>query len=184
MKVLARLRSFVSALVHRSRLRDEIDEELRAHIQDRANHLERSGLSRREAERKARLEFGGYQKFKEECREARGTQFIESLLQDIRFALRMLCKSPGFTTIAVLTLALGIGANTAIFGLVDSAFLRSLPFREPERLVHIWTIEEDGDTHTPTPAQYLAVRNESKSFEQVAAQGWADFFLWQRWLAR
>jgi putative ABC transport system permease protein len=176
MKVLARLRSFVSALVHRSRLRDEIDEELRAHIQDRANHLERSGLSRREAERKARLEFGGYQKFKEECREARGTQFIESLLQDIRFALRMLCKSPGFTTIAVLTLALGIGANTAIFGLVDSAFLRSLPFREPERLVHIWTIEEDGDTHTPTPAQYLAVRNESKSFEQVAAQGWADFF--------
>ena len=101
---------------------------------------------------------------------------IQTLWQDIRYSLRMLAKNAGFTAAAVLTLALGIGANAAIFGLVDSAFLRGLPFREPERLVHIWAIEADGDLHTPTPTEYQAVGEESKSFEQIAAAGWADYF--------
>ena len=101
---------------------------------------------------------------------------IESLVQDLRYALRQLRKNPGFSVVAVASLALGIGANTAIFGLVDAAFLRAVPFWQPERLVHVWTIEADGDQHTPTPAQYEAVREEGKSFEQVAAAGWQDFF--------
>ena len=102
---------------------------------------------------------------------------MTGILNDFRYALRQLRKSRGFAALAILTLALGIGVNSAIFGLVDSAFLQGLPFHEPERLVHVWTIESDGETHTPTPEQYQAVREQAKSFEQVAAAGWADYSL-------
>ena len=170
--LLARMR----ALFRRRSVEGELEDELRFHLERQVEKYVQSGMSREEAMRRARVEFGGVELAKEECRDARGVNFIESLVQDLRFGLRVLRKSPGFTAAAVLTLALGIGANTAIFGLVDSAFLRGLPVREPERLIHIWTIEADDDVHTPTPAQYQAIRDESKSFEQVAAAGWADYF--------
>jgi hypothetical protein len=154
----------------------ELDDELRDHLERKTEEYLALGMEPEEARRRARLDLGGIERTKEKCRDARRVNWIQDLIQDLRYGLRLLRKSPGFTAAAVLTLALGIGANTAIFGLVDSEFLRGLPFREPERLVHVWTIEADGDTHTPTPAQYQAVRNESKSFEQVAAAGWADYF--------
>lgn len=100
---------------------------------------------------------------------------MTGIVQDVRYALRQFRKNPGFAAVAISTLALGVGANTAIFGLVDSAFLHSLPFRDPERLVHIWTIESNGEQHTPTLPQYQAVR-DGTSFEQIAAAGWADYF--------
>src|SRR5262249_32679568 len=99
-----------------------------------------------------------------------------NLWQDLKYAVRQLKKSPGFAAVAVITLALGIGANTAIFGLVDSAFLHAIPFRRPEQLVNFWTTEADGYTHTPTPEEYLALRKDTTAFDQVAASGFDNFF--------
>jgi putative ABC transport system permease protein len=157
-------------------MESEMDTELRFHIETFAEDLIRIGIPRQEALRHARIEFGGIERVKEEGREARGAKIMETLLQDLRYGMRRLRKSPGFTAVAVFTLALGIGANAAIFGLADSAFLHSLPFREPERLVHVWTTDASGEEHTPSPEEYLALRDDSEAFEQVSGNGWTDFF--------
>jgi len=124
-------------MLRRSRMESEMDAELRFHMEAYAEDLMRSGVPRQEAMRRARLEFGGIEGTKEECREARGVSFIETLVQDVRYALRILRKSPGFTATAILTLALGIGANTAIFQLLDAVRLRSLPVPSPSELAQI-----------------------------------------------
>src|SRR5882762_8115039 len=163
-------------LFSRRRLYNDLSEEIQAHLEEKIEELVASGMPRKEATAAARREFGNVTLIEEDGRALWRWPSIENFLMDIRYALRMLRKNPSFTAVAVLTLALGIGANASIFGLVDSAFLRGLPFREPDRLVHIWTVETDGDLHTPTPTQYQAVREDSKSFEQIAAAGWAEYF--------
>ena len=97
MKLLDSLRFRIAALFQRSQMSAEMEEELRSHIQHRADDLQRSGLDRSEAERRARIEFGGHARFKEECHEALGANFIETFVQDVRFSLRVLRKAPGFT---------------------------------------------------------------------------------------
>src|SRR5271167_4898467 len=108
MKLLDSLRFRIAAFFQRSEMNAEMDDELRSHLQHRADDLEQSGLSRAEAERRARIEFGGYQRFKEECHEAGGGNFVETLIHDVRFSVRVLRKSSGFTIVAIVTLALAI----------------------------------------------------------------------------
>ena len=138
MRLLHAMRAVLSALFHRSRLKKELAEELAVHLQHRADELERDGMPRAAAERQARIEFGGFEHYREEAHAARGWHWAEMLLRDLRFGLRMLAKSPGFTAVAVVTLALGIGANTAMFTLVRELLMHPLPVRAANRLVVIW----------------------------------------------
>lgn len=158
----------------RTRIYSELSEELRAHLEEKVEELVAGGMARKEAEAKARREFGNVTLTEESGRDVWRWTLIEDFFADVRFGLRLLRKNPGFTAVAVLTLALGIGVNAAIFGLVDSALLNAMPFHEPERLVHVWTTDAAGETHTPIPGQFAAVRKYAQTFDSVAAVGWVD----------
>jgi putative ABC transport system permease protein len=133
----AYFRSLGSRFFRRSKLEHEIDEEIQAHMQERADDLERLGLTKNDAMRRARLEFGGAERYKTECRESIAGHWIDTLGQDVGFSFRILRKSPGFTAIVILTMALGIGATTAIFSIVDATLLHPLAYPQSDQLVRI-----------------------------------------------
>jgi predicted permease len=167
MKLLDSLRFRIATLFHRSQMNAEMEEELRAHVQHRADDLERSGLPRAEAERRARIEFGGHVRYKEESREAAGGTLVASLVQDVRFAFRMLRKSPGFTAVAVVTLAVAIGANAVVFGVLNALILRPLNVPHAQSL---WGLERGNDKAVnQSYPDYLDLRDRNRSFEDLAA---------------
>ncbi len=167
MKLLDSLRFRIAALFHPSQVNAEMEEELRSHIQHRADDLVRSGLPRADAERRARIEFGGHARFQEECKEAAGGTFVESLFQDLRLAVRLLRKSPGFAAVAVVTLALAIGANAVVFSVLNGLILRPLDVPQAESL---WVLEDakHQDASQSYP-DYLDLRDRNRSFDGLAA---------------
>jgi predicted permease len=169
--VLIRLRG----LFRRNAVDSELEDELRFHFDQHVEKLIRAGLPLAEARCRARLEFGGSDQIKEECREARGTHLLDALAQDVRYAARTLRKSPGFTIVAVLTLALGIGANTAIFSVVQGVLLAPLPYRQPESLVLVWqnnlTLKH---TISDSYPDFLDWQRNARSFRQMAAFDWQE----------
>lgn len=152
--MIKRFLSVSRLLVSRARFEEGMAEELRFHIEHYTDELVRSGMPRKEARRRARMELGGINSVKEECREARGLHLFDELGRQLRYAGRLLRKTPGFTTTAVLTLALCLGANLAIFAVIDSALLRPLPFPEAGRLMTIFNtypkagVDRDGSSLT------------------------------------
>lgn len=158
-----RLRS----LFRRNAVEGELDEELRFHLERQVERYIQSGLTREESTRRTRLEFGGLDQVKEDCREARGVTFIETLAQDMRFGLRMLRRSPGFTSVAVFTLALGIGANAVVFSVLNALVLRPVNVPQAQNLYEI----ERGKDRTPSNSylDYIDLRERNRSFDGLVA---------------
>jgi len=156
-------------LFGRERQERELVEEMESHLQMHIEDNLRAGMSAEEARREALMKLGGVEQTKEIYRDRRGLPLLETLFQDLRFASRMLAKNPGFTAVAVLTLALGIGANTAIFSVVNGVLLKPLPYRQPDRLVSLFLHGRGLDRGVMGVADFLALNERQKAFEQVAA---------------
>src|SRR5215468_10858282 len=168
--------SWFARIFFRRNLYRNLAEEMCAHIEEKTEQFVRAGMTREEAEYAARRAFGNARLLEERGREVWQWPRVESLVADVKLALRQLRRSPGFAATAILTLALGIGANAAIFSIVDAVLLRPLPYSHPEQLVVVWQTDA---AHRNTGAWFDAYREfdewqrTSRSFEQLSALSWA-----------
>ena len=178
MRWLQSIWNWFRSLLRRNTVEQELGSELRFHIERQVEENIAAGMNPQEARRAARREFGGLEQVKEECRDTRRANYLENLLNDVRYGLRMLRKSPSFTFFAVAVLALGIAANSAIFSIADAVLLRPLPYREPNRLVMIM---EDASAYgfprdTPAPGNFSDWKLRNQVFDDMAAISYSGYF--------
>ncbi len=147
----------------------DLNDELRFHFEKHVEKFRLAGMSEEEARRQARLAFGGHEQVKEDCRDSRGTSFVENARQDLRYAIRQLRANPTFAVVIILTLALSIGANSAIFSVIDGVLIQSLPYRQPDRLVRIFLSNANYPKFPLNPFDFRDFRARSKSFAGLAA---------------
>ena len=169
-----RLRS----LFWRAEADHELDDELRDHLERKTTEYMAEGMTHEQAWRRARLDLGGVEQTKEKCRDARRVSYIQDLLQDVSFGLRMLRNSPIFALVAILTLALGIGANTAIFSVVHGVLLRPLPFPKQDQLMMLWEKNKEGTRSNTSWATFMDWKRLNHSFTGIAAVSfWSPTFI-------
>jgi putative ABC transport system permease protein len=170
-KWFSRLSSFVRNTTQKNRVEAELSEELISYVELLTEKNMKDGMAEKDARRAAQLEVGGMEQVKEQVREARAGFAVETFLTDLRYGLRALLRKPGFTVTAVIALALGIGANTAIFSVINGILLRSLPYGEPDRIVMVWerNAAANSDRNVVSPANFLEWQKQSRSFAQMAA---------------
>ena len=175
----ARIRAFLRGIFRRGKFEQEMQAELRFHIESYAEDLVRQGMPREQAVRRAHIEFGAVEAKREECRASLGLRLWDEIRADVRYALRVMRKSPGFTLVAVLTLAMGIGANTAIFSLIDALMLRMIPVERPRELYQVqWRRPQGGQPgDSITNVLWENLRSRQDVFASVASWGREDFNL-------
>ena len=170
MHVFHRLRRRLRALVRRRRVEEELASEVALHLELEQQKNERLGMSPNEARRAAMLTFGGVERYKEEARDVRGVRLLETLMQDLRYALRTMRKTPAFSAIVILTLGLGVGATSAIFSIVNAVLLRPLAFAHPEALVRVYSQIPDGTIQrfSVSIPDYLDFKSRNRVFSDMA----------------
>jgi predicted permease len=168
--ILGYLRSLAARFLRRRRTEVDLEEQLSSHIQLRVDDLERLGLTRAEAERRARIEFGSQERWKEECREAIAGNFLDILIQDLRFSLRTLAKQPVFAVVAIVTLAIGIGMSTTMLSVVRDVLLRPLPYANSERLYAVYARSDSaGQTRIAASGpDFTDYSEQNRSFSKIA----------------
>jgi predicted permease len=157
------------ALFRRKAVESELDDEIRFHLDREVEKYMSAGLAREDAVRRANLALGGIEQVKEDCRHSRGISALETAIRDLRYGARVLCRSPAFTAVVVLSLALGIGANTAIFTLIDAVMLKTLPVHDPEHLYLIGRILEGRPMFGLTYHEYRLLRARNRALTDLAA---------------